>query len=133
MRRDPTVAVECVTVLITGCVLLWVALCMGCASTHRPAAVPFLAMAYGPSNEPVIHSGTLLAVRPAKAAEVELGEFVTYRRKDGLCPTHPVIGWSALNRGWLIVQGANRATNPRPDAEFVTDENLLGVATPLNR
>ena len=133
MRRDPALPSLCFACLLIGVAALWLLFGAGCASTQRPQANPFLARADGPSNEPVIHSGTVLIVRPARAAEVQVGQFVMYRRPDGICPTHQVVGWSAFNRGWLIVQGANRETNPTPDAGFVTDENLLGVATPLIR
>jgi hypothetical protein len=126
MRRDPTVPLACF-------VLLWMLFVAGCASVQMPEKRAWIMRIEGQSNGPALPAGSMVLVLPARAADVQMNSFVVYLRKDGVKTCHPVIGWSAFCRGWLIVQGANRATNPRPDAEFVTDKNLLGVAKPLNR
>jgi hypothetical protein len=75
----------------------------------------------GASMEPYYPSGTLLVVAPAPFTELTRGQTVIYHNRQGRPVAHVLV--ARCPDGWRVA-GLN---NPRPDADGVRADNLLGV------
>jgi signal peptidase len=78
----------------------------------------------GGSMEPAIHLGSAVVVQPAKAAQLDSGDVITYIDRTNIPVTHRIIevikDQSGL--GFRTQGDANRT----PDAEIVRPANVLG-------
>ena len=72
--------------------------------------------------EPVLSENTIIIVRPIDFEDLEAGMIVGYLNQDGYRVLHKLQRRAGPD-AW-IAQGIH---NPRPDRDFVTRENLLGV------
>ena len=83
-----------------------------------------LILILGHSMEPTIHAHTLMHRVPTPYSALHLGEIVEYRNDALHCNvSHRIVGgWS----GHWVMQGDNRATNPRPDPGYCTPQNYIG-------
>jgi signal peptidase len=104
------------------------ALMAGCVLVPRLAgATPYTILTS--SMEPTMAPGTLVVVRPAEAAEIGIGDVITYQLESGepAVATHRVI---AVTRGPdgepnFLTQGDG---NDSPDPDPVVPEQVRGVA-----
>ena len=82
----------------------------------------YMARTSGTSMEPVLTQNTIIIVRPIEFDDLEAGMIVGYLNQDGFRVLHQLQRRAGPD-AW-IAQGIH---NPRPDRDFVTRRNLLGV------
>lgn len=87
--------------------------------SFRPGTI--LARTSGISMEPAFHDGWILLIMPTQWSDLQVGQVVAYKNRQGLLIVHRLI--HSYGDSWLI-QGDNYAA---PDAEVVTHQNLVGV------
>lgn len=76
------------------------------------------------SMEPKIHTGSMIAIRPAEnASHFKKGDVVTYRAEDDILITHRIV--KVRNHGkQYITKGDN---NNAPDTKPVQRQNIVGA------
>lgn len=77
----------------------------------------------GESMQPLYAPNTAIVITPVEYDAIRKGMTVVYRKPNGRCVAHAVIGEDANG---YIVQGMN---NDEPDAVSVNEKNLIGVIT----
>lgn len=106
-----------------------------CRAKNKP--VSFFGTAFAivqtPSMEPYIMTGDLIVFKECNFNDVKVGDYIVFTAGDGFPSAlkgqsivHAVI---EINGGEITTQGKNTVTNPNPDSDKVTAENLLGVCT----
>lgn len=137
--RDPRLlraALACFALsLLPLAALFWL---NGCASA-RPqidpdtAFVTFINGVEGTSMAPLRFPKPLVAVRAPWPPAI--GSYAVRLDQIGLgwrFTLHEVVA-GPLPDGSYVMQGRNRATNPRPDADHLTPANYIGIAFPISR
>lgn len=106
-----------------------------CRAKNKP--VSFFGTAFAivqtPSMEPYIMTGDLIVFKECNFSDVKVGDYIVFTAGDGFPSelkgqsiVHAVI---QINGGEITTQGKNTVTNPNPDSDKVTAQNLLGVCT----
>lgn len=84
------------------------------------------------SMEPYIMTGDLILFRSCEYSDVKVGDYVVFVAGEGFgnlqgqSIVHAVI---KITDDGLQTQGRNVKTNPEPDPDLVTADNLLGICT----
>ena len=91
------------------------------AAAAIPGAEAFWGI--GESMEPLYATNTAIVVSPIAYDDVKKGMTVVYVKSNGRRVAHSIVGET---RGGYLVQGVN---NDEPDAEIVSEKNLIGVIT----
>ena len=106
-----------------------------CRAKNKP--VSFFGTAFAivqtPSMEPYIMTGDLIVFKECNFNDVKVGDYIVFTAGDGFPSelkgqsiVHAVI---EIKGGEITTQGKNTVTNPNPDSDKVTAENLLGICT----
>lgn len=106
-----------------------------CRAKNKPVSFfgTSFAIVQTPSMEPYIMTGDLIIFKECNFNDVKVGDYIVFTAGDGFPSelkgqsiVHAVI---EINGGEITTQGKNTVTNPNPDSDKVTAENLLGVCT----
>ena len=105
---------------------------IGCTGPAAPSSAFYVFKGVeGASNDPVAFPRPLITVR--QPLPLPVGKFAVRLDRIGLgyrYTLHQVIA-GPLPDGSYIMQGYNRTTNPRPDAERLNADNYYGTAVPI--
>lgn len=106
-----------------------------CRAKNKPVSFfgTSFAIVQTPSMEPYIMTGDLIVFKECNFNDVKVGDYIVFTAGDGFPSelkgqsiVHAVI---EINGGEITTQGKNTVTNPNPDSDKVTAQNLLGVCT----
>lgn len=106
-----------------------------CRAKNKPVSFfgTSFAIVQTPSMEPYIMTGDLIVFKECNFSDVKVGDYIVFTAGDGFPSelkgqsiVHAVI---EINGGEITTQGKNTVTNPNPDSDKVTAQNLLGVCT----
>lgn len=105
-----------------------------CRSQNRPVSffgVSF-AVVLSESMEPEIMKGDLIVFKECDYSEVSVGDNIVFVAGSGfgsLEGQNIVHSVYQITEDGIITKGKNEATNPLPDKDLVTADNLLGICT----
>lgn len=130
-----------VSVIITVLTVAVFALALGivinmvvCRVQKRPVSFfgTSFAIVQSASMEPYIMTGDLIVFYSCNYEDVEVGDYVVFVAGSGfgqLQGQNIVHEVKKITEDGIVTQGKNAATNPSPDKDLVTKDNLLGVCT----
>ena len=105
-----------------------------CRAKNKPVSFFGASFAIVQTNsmEPYIMTGDLIVYKSRSYDDIKVGDYVVFTAGDGF---GQLKGQSIVHEAiektedGIKTQGKNRTTNPGPDKDYVTAENLLGVCT----
>lgn len=105
-----------------------------CRAKNKPVSFFGVSFAIVQTNsmEPYIMTGDLIVFKSCSYDDIEVGDYIVFTAGDGFGKlkgqsiVHEVI---EITEEGIRTQGKNKTTNPGPDKDYVTSNNLLGICT----
>lgn len=105
-----------------------------CRAKNKPVSFFGVSFAIVQTNsmEPYIMTGDLIVFKSCSYEDIEVGDYIVFTAGDGfgkLKGQSIVHAVKEITEDGIITQGRNKVTNPGPDKDKVTEQNLLGICT----
>ena len=134
VKKILSVICTVLTVLVIALAVIVIVNMLYCRAKNKPVSFFGISFAIVQTNsmEPYIMTGDLIVFKSCSYDDIEVGDYIVFTADEsfgklkGQSIVHAV---KEITEDGIITQGLNKKTNPNPDKNPVTAENLLGVCT----
>ena len=134
VKKILSVICTVLTVIIVALAVAVIINMIYCRAKNKPVSFfgSSFAIVQTQSMEPYIMTGDLIVFHSCSYDDVKVGDYIVFTAGEGfgkLKGQSIVHAVKEITEEGIITQGLNKVTNPNPDKNPVTADNLLGICT----